>query len=112
MMLDDEFMPDGVPAFRSHRSGASVADQHRCQALVAALDELHEVEERVDRVMTDILETGGSWQVGGPGDVPPRAAVVELQVHGVTALGRDIGQAIANWVAVARSVGEGHGGDL
>jgi len=104
--------------FRSQRGrptgidGARGETSYRCRALLLALDNLHGVENRVDRVTTDILETGGFWQVSGLVEVPLRAALVEIQVHGVRGVGWDIGQAIANWIAAARRRAEGQGSDL
>ena len=75
------------------------------------MDTLDSVDERVDRFMADILETGGSWHVSGSGEVPPCTVLVEVQVHGIGALGREIDQAIANWTAAARCATEGKGSD-
>ncbi|WP_293576493.1 hypothetical protein [Phaeobacter sp.] len=115
---DDDLEPGKTPAFRSRRSDVSnpadILDtlDHKRKILVDALDGMYSLEERVDLVMTDILETGGSWQAGGSGDVPPRTCFIELQIHDITARGMDIGQAIANWVAAARRIIEGRGEDL
>ena len=104
--------------FRSdrHRLSGPVALQDeaacRCKALIEALARLNTLDERVDRFMTDILETGGSWHVSGPGEILPGMALVEVQLHGVRALGREIGQAIANWTAAARRAIEEQGGPL
>ncbi len=115
---DDAADMDEAYEFRSRRGrlpgtvGLQDDMAYRCQSLVKALDSLNTVEDRVDLVMTDILKTGGSWHVSGPGEVPPSAVLVEVQVHGVRALGRDITQAIANWTAAARRMTEEQGEDL
>ena len=93
--------------------GYSIRDQKRqvdtsqIKTLLAALDDMRSVEDQVDRMMTDVLETGGTWQVAPTGAAKPCDALVELQVHGIHALGRDVAQAISNWIATARHWQEG-----
>ena len=107
MTFENGHQPDEDPGLEADPAGPQADLLHRCRAL----DGLHTVEDRADRIMMDILETDGSWQVNGPGEGTPCAVLVEIQVYGVRAPGRDIGQAIANWTAAARRAVEGQGGD-
>lgn len=74
----------------------------RLNAFLAALPE-HPPKDLRDVFANEVIECGGSWIAPPSSEAGAGAALYEISLHGVTAIGTSVDHAIQHWITLASS---------
>lgn len=74
----------------------------RLNAFLAALPQ-HAPKDLRNAFANEVIECGGTWTAPPGFDKGSGAALFEISLHGITALGTSEDHAIQNWIALANS---------